>query len=187
MKKGLELSTFGGGCFWCTEAIFRRLKGVESVESGYSGGNVYDEKDLSYEKIFTGTTSYAESIQVKFNPKIITYEKLIEVFFYTHNPTTLNRQGNDVGKQYRSIIFFHNQKQKEISEKVKKGIKKNKEYKNPVVTEIKPFVKFFKAEKYHQDYYEKNRGNSYCSIVIDPKIKKLLKEYADNVKEEYRN
>lgn len=120
MKKGLELSTFGGGCFWHTEAIFRRLKGVGSVESRYSGGNNYYKKDLSYEKVSSVTTNHTKSIQVKFNPKIITYEKLLEVFFHTHNPTTLNRQGYDVEEQYRSIIFFHNQKQKYISEKVKK-------------------------------------------------------------------
>jgi len=182
------LATVAGGCFWCTEAIFRRLKGVESVESGYAGGNPPGgRKNPSYEEVGTGTTNHAESIQIAFDPEIIPYEKLLEIFFHTHNPTTVNRQGADVGSQYRSVIFYHNEKQKRIAEKVKDKVEKERTYKDPIVTSIQPFSEFYKAEEYHQKYYERNKQNSYCSVVIDPKVQKLLKDYRNDVKKEYQN
>lgn len=170
MKK--EIATLGGGCFWCTEAIFKRLKGVTSVVSGYAGGNI---DNPSYEKISMGNTQHAESIQIEFDPSIISYEKILKIFWATHNPTSLNRQGADIGTQYRSIIFYHSSKQKEIAEKLKQS---------SYVTEINPFDKFYKAEAYHQNYYEKNKTAPYCQIVINPKIQKLLEEFKSDLKEE---
>lgn len=164
-----EIATLGGGCFWCTETIFKRLKGVSSVISGYAGGKM---DNPSYDKVSMGTTGHAESIQIEFNPSIISYEKILQVFFATHDPTTLNRQGGDEGTQYRSIIFYHNDKQKEIAEKSKKP---------SFVTQIVPFEKFYKAEDYHQNYYEKNKSYPYCQIVINPKIQKLLEEFKNDV------
>lgn len=171
-----ELATLGGGCFWCTEAIFKRLKGVTSVVSGYAGGNpeLAEGKNPSYEKVSQGTTGHAESIQIKFDNSIISYEKILEVFWATHDPTTLNRQGNDIGTQYRSVIFYHSDKQKEIAEKLRKP---------SFVTQIIPFDKFYKAEDYHQNFYEKNKSSPYCQIVISPKIQKLLEEFKKDVKE----
>lgn len=167
----METATLGGGCFWCTEAIFKRLKGVNSVVSGYAGG---DMENPSYEKVSMGTTGHAEAIQIKFDESIIPYEKILEVFWATHDPTTLNRQGADVGTQYRSVIFYHNEKQKEIAEKLKQP---------SFVTQIIPYGKFYKAEDYQQDYYEKNKTAPYCQIVINPKIQKLLKEFEKDLKE----
>lgn len=176
----MEKATLAGGCFWCTEAIFKRLKGVTLVTPGYSGGEM---ESPSYEAVSSGRTNHAEAIQIEFDPTIITYEKLLEVFFKLHDPTTMNQQGNDVGTQYRSAIFFANEKQKETSEQVKKKIEDEKVYDKPIVTEIVPFKNFFKAEDYHLDYYAKNSDQPYCRIVIDPKITKLYKEFKDNVKE----
>lgn len=174
----MELATFAGGCFWCTEAIFQRLKGVKSVMPGYSGGDV---EDPTYERVSEGTTGHAEAIQIEFDPKEISYEKLVEIFFHLHDPTTLNQQGNDIGTQYRSAIFYHGEEQKEAAEKVKKQIEDEHVYDKPIVTEIVPFDVFYKAEGYHQNYYNNNREGGYCRVIIDPKIKKLLREYSGEV------
>lgn len=178
----LETATFAGGCFWCTEAVFKRLKGVEGVISGYSGGRV---ENPTYEEVSSGDTGHAEAIQIKFDSSVISFEQLVEIFFKLHDPTTLNQQGSDIGEQYRSVIFYHDEKQKEIAEKVMEQFKRDKVYKDPIVTELTPFTNFYKAEDYHQDYYENNRSsNSYCRIVIDPKIQKLYKDFKDKVKED---
>lgn len=179
-----EIATLAGGCFWCTEAIFTRLKGVISVMPGYTGGNV---ENPTYEDVCTGTTGHAEAIQIEFDPSLIPFEKLLDIFWHTHNPTTLNRQGNDIGTQYRSSIFYSDEKQKEVAEKSKAELEIEGVYKDPVVTEIVPFTNFYVAENYHKDYYERNKGKSYCNFVIDPKIHKLLKDYANDVKDEYKN
>lgn len=175
----MEIATLAGGCFWCTEAIFKRLKGIESVKSGYSGGTV---ENPTYEKVCSGTTGHAEAIQIKFDAKIISYEKILEIFFHLHDPTTLNRQGNDIGTQYRSGIFYHNDEQRNRAEKVRDKIKKSGMYNNRIVTEIVPFTNFYKAEDYYQNYYEKNPEYDYCRVVIDPKIKKLFREFKEEVK-----
>lgn len=181
------VATFAGGCFWCTEALFKRLKGVTSVVPGYSGGNPSaDGENPTYEQVCSGTTGHAEAIQIEFDPKLIPLEKLLDIFWHTHNPTTLNQQGNDVGTQYRSAIFYHDEKQKEIAEKSKVELIKSNLYKDPIVTEIVPFANFYVAESYHKDYYDKNKDDGYCNFVIDPKIQKLLKDYGKDVKEEYK-
>ena len=171
-------ATLAGGCFWCTEAIFKRLKGVTSVVPGYAGGNPSaDGEDPSYDQVCSGETGHAEAIQIEFDEKLIPYEKLLDIFWHTHNPTTLNQQGNDIGTQYRSSIFYHNEEQKKIAEKAK----------DPTfVTEIVPFTNFYPAESYHKDYYDKNKDAPYCNFVIDPKIQKLLKEYSKEIKDEYK-
>ncbi len=179
----MEIATIGGGCFWCTEAIFKRLNGVEEVTSGYAGGA---RQDPSYEQVTTGVTGHAESIQVEFDPSIISYAKLIEIFFNLHDPTTLNRQGADEGTQYRSVIFYHSEAQREIAEKVRDEIADSGLYHDPIITEIVPFEAFYTAEEYHQNFYETNKNQGYCSYVITPKIHKLLKEYSEEVKEEYK-
>ena len=176
----LDKATFGGGCFWCTEAIFQKLKGVKKVSSGYAGGN----GSTDYESVSNGATGHAEVIQVEFDPTIISYETILEVFFHLHDPTTLNRQGADVGTQYRSIIFFHNESQRTTAENLKQKMEKEKIYKDPIVTEIIPFESFHSAEGYHQNYYENNKESGYCRIVIDPKIKKLYREFGTFVKSE---
>lgn len=178
----LELATFAGGCFWCFEAIFKRLKGVDEAISGYSGGRV---DNPNYEEVSGGDTGHAEAVQVKFDPKIISYKQLVEIFFRLHDPTTLNQQGADIGEQYRSVIFYHSEEQKKIAEEVMEQTEKDKMYDDPIVTEIIPFTKFYTAEDYHQDYYEQNRNsNPYCRLIIDPKIQKLYKDFKDQVKEE---
>lgn len=181
MEKKSEIATLAGGCFWCTEAIFKRLKGVERVESGYTGG---DMDKPSYEDVSSGRTGHAEAIQITFDPKVISYEKLLDVFFKLHDPTTFNRQGNDIGSQYRSAIFYHDTEQKETAEEVKEKIVKEKLYPNAIVTEILKFNNFYKAEEYHQNFHENNREYGYCRIIIDPKIQKLYKEFKEEVKEE---
>ena len=179
----MEVATFGGGCFWCTEAIFKRLKGVVKVTSGYAGG---EEKNPTYEKVTSGRTGYAESIQIEFDPSIISFEKMLEIFWATHDPTTKNQQGADIGPEYRSVIFYHNEKQKEIALKSKTSTEKSEEY-SKIVTEIVPFKKFYKAEDYHQNYYDTYKdSNAYCSLVIDPKIEKLLSKFNSEVKDEYK-
>lgn len=179
----MEIATIGGGCFWCTEAIFRRLKGVEEVTSGYAGGV---RQDPSYEQVTTGVTGHAESVQVEFDPSIISYAKLLEIFFNLHDPTTLNRQGADEGSQYRSVIFYHSEAQREVAEKVRDEIADSGLYHDPIITEIVPFEAFYMAEEYHQNFSETNENQGYCSYVITPKIHKLLKEYSKEVKEEYK-
>lgn len=178
----MEKATLAGGCFWYTEAIFKRLKGVTSVVPGYSGG---EKENPSYEEVCSGITGHAEAIQIEFDPTTISYEKILEVFWHLHDPTTLNQQGNDIGAQYRSAIFYHSAKQKEIAQEVKKNIEESGMYKNPIVTEIVPFTNFYKAENYHQNYYDKNKSAPYYQVIIDPKIQKLMKDYKQEVKEEY--
>ena len=172
----IETITFANGCFWCTEAIFDRLKGVKSVLSGYSGGKM---DNPSYEQVCTGNTGHAEVVQIEFDPDVITFEKLLEVFWHTHDPTTLNRQGNDIGTQYRSAIFYHNDEQKRIAEKSKIELEEQHTFKDPIVTEIIPLDKFYPAEDYHKRYYEQNQDEPYCRFVIEPKIQKLLKQYSN--------
>jgi len=183
MNNKTEMATLANGCFWCSEAIFKRLKGVKSVLPGYAGGLV---KNPSYDQVCTGKTGHAEAIQIEFDPKVITFEKVLDIFWHTHNPTTLNRQGNDIGTQYRSAVFFHDQKQKELAEKSKKELEKEGVYRDSVVTEITPFKNFYAAEDYHKNYYEKHQDAPYCSFVIDPKMHKLLQEYGNYLSEEYK-
>ena len=178
--EAMKNATFAGGCFWCTEAIFKRLKGVLDVEVGYSGGSI---ENPDYEAVSGGGTGHAEAIQIKFNPKIISYEKLVEIFFHLHDPTTLNQQGNDVGTQYRSVIFYHSAEQNRIANEVRKRIENEHIYNDSIVTEIVPFEQFYKAEEYHQNYYENNREASYCRVIIDPKITKLFREFKSEVKD----
>ena len=174
-----EVATLGGGCFWCTEAIFNELRGVEKVESGYSGGSV--EKP-SYEDVCTGTTGHAEVIQITFDPHIISYRDLLQVFFTLHDPTTLNRQGADVGTQYRSAIFYHDEAQRKVAQDVIREVGTSKIWKKPVVTEAAPFKAFYKAEDYHQEYFQKNKNSGYCQVVIAPKIVKLREHYREKLK-----
>jgi peptide-methionine (S)-S-oxide reductase len=174
-----ETAALAGGCFWCLEAVFLELKGVEKVVSGYSGGAV---ERPSYHEVSTGTTGHAEAVQVIFNPEKISFKHILEVFFTIHDPTTLNRQGADVGTQYRSAIFFHSDEQKTIAEQMKQELDRTKTWEHPIVTEITPFQNFYPAEDYHQDYYEQNRGEPYCRIVIEPKIAKLRKHFIDKLK-----
>ncbi len=183
MPENLELATFAGGCFWCTEAIFQRLKGVEKVVSGYTGGEL---KSPSYEKVSMGNTGHAEAIQISFNPKIIDYQKLLEVFMATHDPTTLNQQGADIGSQYRSAIFYHNDQQKTLAEKLIRKFTNEEKYPNLIVTKVEPAKEFYPAENYHQDYFNNNSYAPYCQVVIDPKVKKLLLQHSDEVKDEYK-
>ena len=170
-----ETATLAGGCFWCTEAIFKRLKGIISVKPGYAGGNI---ENPSYEQVCTGKTGHAEAIQIEFDSSIIPFEKILEVFWHTHDPTTLNQQGNDIGTQYRSAIFYHDEKQKEEAQISKEELVKERVYKNPIVTEIIPFTNFYEAENYHKDYYDRNKEYPYCNFVIDPKIQKLMREFS---------
>lgn len=177
-----EIATLANGCFWCTEAIFDRLKGVKSVVPGYSGG---ETDNPSYNEVCTGSTGHAEAAQIEFDPNVISFEKLLEVFWHTHDPTTLNRQGNDVGTQYRSAIFCHDEKQREIADRSKMELEKRGVYKDPIVTEITPLKKFYVAEDYHKKYYDQNQDVPYCKFVIDPKIHKLLNLYGKDLKEEH--
>lgn len=179
-QDGWSTATFGAGCFWCVEAIFQELKGVQAVASGYSGGSV---KNPSYREVCNGTTGHAEVIQVRFDPSVITFEELVEVFFATHDPTTLNRQGADVGTQYRSAILYHDKEQKAIAERMKKEFAPTL-WDKPIVTEISPFNTFYKAEDYHQNYFNDNRSAPYCQIVINPKVKKFREKFADKLKQQ---
>lgn len=177
-----DTATFGTGCFWCTEAIFQRLDGVVKVVSGYSGGDVVNP---SYEQVCTGTTGHAEVCQVIYDPSEISYDELLEVFWKTHDPTTLNRQGNDVGPQYRSVIFYHSNEQKEKAEHYKTELDKSGAWNKPIVTAIEPFKNFYSAEAYHHDYYNSNPGQMYCQYVIRPKIEKFEKVFKNKLKHEY--
>jgi peptide-methionine (S)-S-oxide reductase len=174
-----EVATLGGGCFWCIEAVFDELVGVEQVESGYSGGTVADP---TYRQVCTGTTGHAEVVQITFDPKVITFKEILEVFFDVHDPTTLNRQGADVGTQYRSVIFYHSQEQKATAEHVVKRLDAAKVWDAPIVTEIAPFSAFYQAEDYHQEYYAQNQGQPYCRVVIAPKLAKFRKLYLDRLR-----
>jgi peptide-methionine (S)-S-oxide reductase len=182
-KTDYETATFANGCFWCSEAVFKRLKGIKSVLPGYSGGQV---NNPSYEQVCSGRTGHAESIQIEFDPKVISFEKILDIFWRTHDPTTLNQQGNDVGTQYRSAIFYHDLKQKEIAEESKRELENEGVYKNPIVTEITPFNSFYVAEDYHKNYYDEHRDAPYCSYIIDPKVHKLLLNYENDVRAEYK-
>lgn len=176
----METATLASGCFWCTEGIFQRIKGVNKVTSGYAGGTLHNP---TYEQVSSGNTGHAEAVQIEFDPKEIAYESILEIFFKTHDPTTLNRQGNDVGTQYRSAIFYHTEDQKQIAEELKRTLDETHYFPNPIVTEITAFTNFFPAEDYHQNFYNQNKKHPYCQIVIDPKIKKLLNEYSDRIKQ----
>lgn len=175
-----ETAVFGGGCFWCTEAIFKSLRGVISVRSGYAGGA---SERPTYEEVCGGNTGHAEVIKIDFNPEIISYDKLLTVFFATHNPTILNQQGNDVGTQYRSLVLFSNDIQKQTVEIFIKKLNDSDSGGRPIVTEVKPLERFYEAEEYHRDYYEKNSTQPYCQVIIEPKVKKLAKEFAELIKE----
>ena len=178
MSEELETITLGAGCFWCIEAVFQNLKGIQSVVSGYTGGQV---ENPTYEQICTGTTGHAEVAQIIFDPAVISFEDLLYVFWRTHDPTTLNRQGADVGTQYRSAIFYDSEEQKEIAEKSKAKTGASDLWPDPIVTEISRLDKFYNAEEYHQDYYKLNPNQPYCRLVIDPKIRKLKKEFSDRL------
>ncbi len=179
-NKNLETATFGAGCFWCVEAIYQQLDGVVSVASGYSGGTVANP---SYEDVCSGSTNHAEVCQVVFDTTKISFEELLEVFWSIHDPTTLNQQGHDIGTQYRSAIYYHNEHQKQLAEKYKAELNKSGAWADPIVTEITPYTAFYKAEKYHQNYYNDNSGkNPYCSIVITPKVEKFKKVFATKLK-----
>lgn len=179
MNNDLAIATFGNGCFWCTEAIFQQLNGVETVLPGYTGGEV---KNPTYKAICTGTTGHAEAIQITYDPKVITYREILDVFFYTHDPTTLNRQGNDVGTQYRSAIFYHDEQQKMDAEKMISQLTSEKVYDDPIVTEITALDIFYVAEDYHIDYYNNNKNQGYCRAVINPKLDKFVKKYGSKLK-----
>ena len=178
-KKTMELATFGSGCFWCTEAIFQSVKGIESVVSGYSGGVI---KNPTYKQVTSGQSGHAEVIQLNYDPNIISYAELLEIFWKTHDPTTLNRQGADVGSQYRSVIFYHTDEQKKLAETYKKKLDDSRIFDKPIVTEITAYDIFYEAEKYHQDYYENNKSKPYCSFVISPKMDKFKKIFKDKLK-----
>lgn len=176
MEDNVEIATVAGGCFWCTEAIFNRLKGVQKVTPGYTGGEL---EAPTYEQVCSGTSGHAEAIEIKYDPRIISYETLLKVFFKLHDPTSLNRQGADMGTQYRSEIFYHDEQQKKMANLVIKKL--SSEYKKPIVTRLSKVSKFYPAEEYHKDFYNRNRDNGYCQIVIDPKITKLYKEFKEVV------
>lgn len=180
MNKTWDVATFAGGCFWCTEAVFERLEGVEKVVSGYTGGQI---KNPAYREICTGRTGHAEAVQIVYDPRKIDFSELLEIFFATHDPTTLNRQGNDVGTQYRSAIFYSDDNQKEAAEKFIDFLKDEKVFDSPIVTEITPLTVFYKAEEVHQNYYENNQSQPYCQFIINPKIKKLKTYYANKLKQ----
>jgi peptide-methionine (S)-S-oxide reductase len=175
----LELATFGSGCFWCVEAIFQRIEGVEKVVSGYAGGHV---KNPSYKEVCQGTTGHAEVCQLSYDPKVVSFEELLEVFWLTHDPTTLNQQGNDVGTQYRSAVFYHNEQQKDLATEYKAKLDKSGAYSNPIVTEIVVYQNMYVAEDYHQNYFNENGSQPYCSFVIKPKLEKFEKVFKDKLK-----
>jgi peptide-methionine (S)-S-oxide reductase len=170
-----ETATLANGCFWCTEAIFQQLKGVVSVTSGYTGG---ETANPDYRSVCTGTTGHAECLQIVYDPSKISFEELLEVFWKTHDPTTLNRQGNDIGTQYRSAIFFHNEEQKAIAERYIAQLEASGSFSRPIVTTLEPFTKFYPAEDYHQNYYKLNGNAPYCQFVVRPKVEKFLKNFA---------
>jgi peptide-methionine (S)-S-oxide reductase len=178
----IETATLGAGCFWCVEAVFQRLEGVIEVESGYSGGHV---KNPTYEQVCTKTTGHVEVARLTFDPKKISFDEILEVFWKIHDPTTKDKQGNDVGPQYRSVIFYHSAEQKAIAEKSKAKVEKSKLYPNPIVTEINPLMNYYKAENYHQNYFNRvGSQNPYCNFVVAPKVEKFKKEFGDKLKKE---
>jgi peptide-methionine (S)-S-oxide reductase len=177
-KAKVETATLGGGCFWCVEAVFQEVKGVTAVESGYTGGKT---ENPTYKDICTGTTGHAEVCKITYDPSVITFKGILEVFFGTHDPTTLNRQGNDKGTQYRSVIYYHSNEQKEIAEKIKKELDESGAFRDKIVTEITPIGKYYKAEDYHQNYFRRNPGQGYCAYVIAPKMDKFRKVFKDKL------
>lgn len=179
MKKETEVAVFGGGCFWCTEAVFDELRGVASVMPGYAGGSI---KNPTYEQVCSGTTGHAEVIRIEFDPRQITFRELLTVFFATHDPTTFNRQGNDAGPQYRSIILYASDAQKQEAEKFINELNDSSVYGKPIVTEVKPLGEFYEAEEYHRKYYENQPYQPYCQIIISPKMQKLYKQFTDLLK-----
>jgi len=176
----LETATLGAGCFWCVEAIFQQIKGVERVESGYSGGSI---KNPAYREVCSGRTGHAEVVNVYFNPAVVSFAEILEVFFAAHDPTTLNRQGADVGTQYRSAIFFHSEEQKMIAEMAKTAAEESGDWNSPIVTEISAFSVFYPAEDYHQNYYNQNSSQPYCAMIITPKLEKFKKRFSEMLKE----
>jgi peptide-methionine (S)-S-oxide reductase len=180
MTKPLETVTLGAGCFWCVEAVYQELKGVHRVESGYAGGSV---ENPTYHEVCNGRTGHAEVVQVTFDPEIIDFATILEVFWRTHDPTTMNRQGADVGTQYRSAIFYHTDEQRQIAEKSKQETNASGLWENPIVTEITPFTRFYPAEDYHQNFYRDNPAQPYCRVMIDPKIRKLRKDFEARINE----
>lgn len=179
--ESMETATFGNGCFWCTEAVFEAMEGVQSAVSGYAGGNV---PDPTYDAVCSGRTGHAEIVQIKYDPEVVSYEELLEVFWKTHDPTTLNRQGADIGTQYRSVVFYHDDEQRKIAEHYKEKLNESGAYSRPVVTEISEMPVFYPAEDYHQDYFAKNPGQGYCRAVIAPKMEKFRAAFADKLKDE---
>ncbi|MHB1416962.1 MAG: peptide-methionine (S)-S-oxide reductase MsrA [Chloroflexota bacterium] len=169
-----EVATLGGGCFWCLEAVYDELKGVESVESGYAGGTL---PNPTYEQVCSGATGHAEVVQVTFDPQVISYRDILEVFFSIHDPTTLNRQGPDAGTQYRSVVFYHSPEQKATAEQMIAEYTKDKAWDRPIVTEVRPFKEFFRAEEYHQEYFARNPNQGYCRMVVAPKVSKARKQF----------
>ncbi len=179
MQNKTEIATLGGGCFWCIEAIYERVRGVIKVTSGYSGGHV---ENPTYEQVSTGTTGHAESVQIEFDPTVISYNEILDIFWQIHDPTQLNRQGNDIGPQYRSVIFYHDERQKEIALKSKAELEKEKIFDKPIVTEITAFERFYPAESYHKNYYDRNSDEPYCQLVITPKLQKFKKHFSEYLK-----
>ncbi len=175
-----EVATLGGGCFWCIEAVFAEIGGVEDVKPGYSGGSA---EDATYSRVCTGKTGHAEVVQIVFDPQTISYREILEIFFHVHDPTTLNRQGADVGTQYRSVVFYHNEDQRTTAEEVMSEVESSGVWGSPLVTELTPFEAFYQAEDYHDDYYENHRNQPYCRVVIDPKLSKLRKDFEDKLED----
>jgi peptide-methionine (S)-S-oxide reductase len=182
MTEQREIASLAGGCFWCLEAVFVQLEGVEKVESGYAGGTL---PNPTYQQVCSGRTGHAEVTRVTFNPQVISYEDLLKIFFTIHDPTSLNRQGNDVGTQYRSAIYYHTPEQKATAERVIAELTASQVWNNPIVTEVTALPPFYKAEEYHQNYYERNPNQGYCQAVIAPKVSKLRKYYFDRLKKAY--
>ncbi len=178
----IDTITLGGGCFWCVEAIYNRVNGVLNVESGYSGGTLVNP---SYREVCTLNTGHAEVVQIIYDTKIITLEELLKVFFTVHDPTTINRQGDDIGEQYRSVVFYRNNKQYKITKEIIDALNKDKVFNNPVVTKLSPFNVFFKAEVYHQNYYDLNKNKPYCKLVIQPKVEKFEKLFKSKIKKQH--
>lgn len=180
MNNNLQTAVFGGGCFWCTEAVFQKLRGVKSVLPGYSGGAI---DSPTYEQVSSGQSGHAEAIQFEFDPALISYQDLLNVFFATHDPTTLNRQGNDVGTQYRSTIFYATEEQKQQAQEMIAKLTEEKVFADPIVTTLEPLTKFFEAEDYHKNYYQRNENQPYCQIIINPKLKKLKEKFASLIEQ----
>jgi peptide-methionine (S)-S-oxide reductase len=183
MSQNEKVATLAGGCFWCLEAVYEQLKGVEKVESGYAGGTVADP---TYKQVTTGRTGHAEVVQITYDPEVVTFRDLLGVFFTVHDPTTLNRQGADVGTQYRSVIFYHDEAQRRVAGQVIQEITEAGIWNKPIVTEVTPLDKFYRAEDYHQEYYRNNTYQPYCQVVIAPKVAKFRQKYLDRLKRDYR-